>query len=208
MKGTRKFKWHNIPYEEISRLKFHNIETGQRFRVMLVEPVDQKDLEKYGTSLLEAEYTIDGDTETTSGLIEHKLDDAPPAFQGIVTDYRRRMLRTFEPENILESILGDLVEAGVATKIPEGALPEGVDGVSFKPKDKGEWKLYGKNSEIDFPFGSMVMKDEVAFEVVGGTPPRLCWPEEAGTIRVVDEDGEKRELNPKVFKLEWRRVAS
>jgi len=210
MKGTRKFKKAGIPYEEIARIKFHNLETDKKYKVHLVEPVSQKDLDKYGTTILESEVHMDGDTEVIGGLKEYKLNDAPPAFQGFIADYRRRIINAMNPskDDILEGILDGLVQAGIATRLPEDDLPEGVDGVVFKPKSKGEWKLFGIGSEINFPFGSMVVKDEVAFEVVGGTPPRLTWPEEAGTIRVIDEDGEKRELAPKPFKLEWRRVAS
>jgi len=207
MKGTRKFKMKGIPYEEIARIKFQNVETQKRYRVNLVEPVSEKDLEKLGTSLLEAEYTIaDDGSETVGGLKEYRLEDAPPAFQGFLADYRRRMINLIREEPSIGDMLHDLVQAGIMEELPDGILPVGVSAFEFKPKSKAEWKLFGIGSEIDFPFGSMIMKDEVAFEVVGGTPPRLAWPEEKGTVRVVDGDGEKHELAPRRIKLEWRRV--
>ena len=207
MKGTRKFKMKGIPYEEIARIKFQNVETQKRYRVNLVEPVSEKDLEKLGTSLLEAEYTIaDDGSETVGGIKEYRLEDAPPAFQGFLADYRRRMINLIREEPSIGDMLHDLVQAGIMEELPDGILPVGVSAFEFKPKSKAEWKLFGIGSEIDFPFGSMIMKDEVAFEVVGGTPPRLAWPEEKGTVRVVDGDGEKHELAPRRIKLEWRRV--
>ncbi len=210
MKGTRKFKKKGIPYEEIARIKFQNIETQKRYRVNMVEPVSKKDLEKLGTSLLEAEYTIaDDGTETISGMTEYRLEDAPPAFQGLIADYRRRMIHLIRDEPSIGDMLNDLVKAGIMEELPEGILPEGVSAFEFKPKPKNEWKLYGIGSEIEFPYGEM-LKDSKGwdFELVGGTPPRLTWPEELGTIRVVDLHGDKSELNPLKFKLEWRRVAS
>lgn len=210
MKGTRKFKKAGVRYEELKVIKFHNVQTNKSYQVHLVEPVEQEDLEKYGSCILECEVKVKGDTETISGFTEYKLDDAPPAVQGFMCDYRRRLINDLHrPDDILESVLGDLVNAGIATQVPEGILPEGVGGVTFKPKPKSEWKLYGIGSEIEFPYGEM-LKDSKGwdFELVGGTPPRLTWPEEAGTIRVVDLHGDKSELNPLKFKLEWRRVAS
>lgn len=210
MEGTRKFKKGGILYEEIIRVKFQNVETKKRYRVNLVEPEDQEDLDKLGTSILEAEYTISEDgTETIGGMKEYRLEDAPPAYQGLVADYRRRLIRDLAHNEGVSSMLEELVKAGIAEELPEGILPEGIGGVVFQPKPEGEWKLFGVDSEIEFPYGEMLKdKDGWDFELVGGTPPRLCWPEETGTIRVVDLHGDKSELNPKKFKLEWRRVAS
>lgn len=205
MDGTRKFKKAGIPYEEITRIKFHNVDTDKTYKVHLVEPVNQKDLDKYGTTILESEVTMDGDTEVIGGLKEYKLNDAPPAFQGFIADYRRRIINAMHPskDDVLEGMLDGLIAAGIATRLPKDALPEGVGGVLFEPKDERGWKLWDKNSDMEMPWGETLRtRDGEEFELVGGTPPHK--PSSAGFVRVIDDDGEKRELYPHVFDLEWR----
>ena len=207
MRGTRKFKKKGIPYEEIARIKFQNIQSEKRYRVNMVEPVSTKDLEELGTSLLEAEYSIaDDGTETIGGMKEYRLQDAPPAYQGFLADYRRRMIRLIDDEPSVGDMLNDLVKAGIMEELPDGILPEGISAFEFKPKPDREWKLFGINSEIEFPYGEMLKdSDGWDYELVGGTPPHK--PASAGFIRVVDVHGAKSEFYPHVFKLEWREVS-
>jgi len=204
MDGTRKFKKAGIPYEEIKIIKFQNTHTGKYYRIHLVEPVSQEDLEKYGSTILEAEVTkLPDDTELIGGFTEYKLDKAPPAVQGFICDYRRRIISEMHHKDHLDDVLKVLEEAGIAE--PLSGLPEGVEGVRFKPKP--EWKLFGIGSEIEFPWGEMLKdSDGWDFELVGGTPPHK--PASAGFIRVVDLHGDKHEYYPHVFKLEWRKVHS
>ena len=202
MKGTRKFKKAGIEYEELKVLNFQNMRTGKHYRVHLVEPVNQGDLEKYGTLLLEAEIKKEEDVEIIGDLVEHKLDNASPAIQGFICDYRRQIIYHLNREPSVEEMLKDLVEVGIAHPLRD--LPVGIEG--FRIKTKPEWKLFGINSEIEFPYGETIRAtDGTEFELVGGTPPHK--PASAGFVRVIDSDGEKRELYPHVFKLEWRKVA-
>jgi len=195
MKGTRKFKMKGVDYEELASVKFRNSESDKTYRVHFVEPVEQEDLDRLGSLLLEAEIRNSGDTEIIGGFIEYKIDDAPPAFQGMIAAYRRHIIRKMN-EPSLETMLEDLEKAGVVTRLPDHRY-------RVEPRDERKWKLFDKNSDEEVPWGETLRdRDDEEYELVGGTPPHK--PASAGFVRVVDDDGEKRELFPHVFDLEWR----
>jgi len=210
MKGTEKFQRNGVEWEVICTSQFHNEYTGKYYVAKMVEPVDQVLLEKLGTVLFEKEVIFLEGSEKGhySEKIEYNVLDLPPAVQGLLSKLRRQAIETMHATNSLDGILDQLIKSKIAEKLPDSIMPDGIAGVMFSPKPKpGEWKLYGIDSEIEFPYGEIV-KDTQGnrFELVGGTPPHDS--QSTGFIRVIDGFNEKHEYSTHIFKLEWRRVES
>lgn len=206
MKGTKKFQRDGAEWEVMYTTQFHNESTGKYYVAKLVEPVEQELLEKLGTMVLEKEvYFKEGNDIGTFGKrVAYKIYDMPPGVQGLLAELRRAAIYERRNEHIKDSlsdVLGSLVEAGIAERLPDGIMPEGIGAVMFKPEGNSDkkWKLFDKNSDMEMPWGEILRTpDGEEYELLKGTRKTHI------TIR--DEHGVESLVQPGLFDLEWREV--